>query len=93
MSYRDIVPNCHHRKAMSSASDCSAKHCFHPVVSKKEMCKAFFISSFSPEITTVDVDKSLKEQSSLKKLVCTRLKTNLNSYAHFRVLSMEIPSF
>jgi hypothetical protein len=48
-----------------------------PVIVKKQRTKALFVSRFSPEVTTDDVHKSLKEQLSLKRLVCTRLRTNL----------------
>jgi hypothetical protein len=47
-----------------------------PVISKPERSKARFVSRFSPEIMADDVQKSLKEQLSLKMLVCTKLKTN-----------------
>jgi hypothetical protein len=46
---------------------------------------ALFVSRFSPEITAEDVHESLKEQLSLKKLTCTRLKTKFNSYASFHI--------
>jgi hypothetical protein len=35
------------------------------------------------------VHKSLTEQLSLKKLVCTRLKTKFNSYSFFHISVME----
>jgi hypothetical protein len=60
-----------------------------PVISKKERTKALFVSRFSPEVTAEDVHKSLKEQLSLKKLVCTRLKTKFISYASFHISVME----
>jgi hypothetical protein len=60
-----------------------------PVVSKKERSKALCASRFSPEVTTVDIEESLKEQLSLKRLVCTRLKTKFNTYASFHVLVNE----
>jgi hypothetical protein len=50
-----------------------------PIVSKRERSKALFVSRFSPEVTVADVEKSLKEQLSLKSLVCTRLKTKFNA--------------
>jgi hypothetical protein len=60
-----------------------------PVVSKKERSKALFVSRFNPDVTTVDIEESLKEQLSLKRLVCTRLKTKFNTYASFHVLVNE----
>jgi hypothetical protein len=62
-----------------------------PVVSKRERSKALFVSRFSPEVTTIDIEESLKEQLSLKRLVCTRLKTKFDiySYASFHVLVNE----
>jgi hypothetical protein len=56
-----------------------------PIVSKRERSKALFVSRFSPEVTATDVEKSLKEQLSLKRLVCTRLKTKFNAYASFHI--------
>jgi hypothetical protein len=56
-----------------------------PIVSKRERFKALFVSRFSPEVTAHDVEKSLKEQLSLKRLVCTRLKTKFNAYASFHI--------
>jgi hypothetical protein len=47
--------------------------------------RPFFVSRFSPEVTAADVEKSLKEQLSLKSLVCTRLKTKFNAYASFHI--------
>jgi hypothetical protein len=63
-----------------------------PVVSKRERSRALFVSRFSPEVTTVDIEESLKEQLSLKRLVCTRLKTKFNTYASFHVWSMKMTS-
>jgi hypothetical protein len=60
-----------------------------PVVSKKERSKALFVSRFSPEDTTTDIEESLKEQLSLKRIVCTRLKTKFDIYASFHVLVNE----
>jgi hypothetical protein len=56
-----------------------------PIVSKRERCKALFVSIFIPEVTAADVGKSLKEQLSLKRLVGIRLKTKFNSYASFHI--------
>jgi hypothetical protein len=60
-----------------------------PIVSKRERSKALFVSRFSPEVTAADVEKSLKEQLSLKRLVCTRLKTEVNAYASFHISVSE----
>jgi hypothetical protein len=64
-----------------------------PIISKRERYKALFVSRFSPEVTVDDVEKFLKEQLSLKKLVCTRLKTKFNTYAsfHAQVIDDEFP--
>jgi hypothetical protein len=51
--------------------------------------KAIFVSRFFPDVTTDDVVTSLKEQLSLKKLVCTRLKTKFSTYASFHVSVLE----
>jgi hypothetical protein len=55
------------------------------IVSRKERSKALFVSSFSPEVSASDIENSLKQQISLKMLVCTRLKTKFNSYSLFHV--------
>ncbi|PNF15465.1 hypothetical protein B7P43_G17548 [Cryptotermes secundus] len=60
-----------------------------PVVKKAERSKALSVSRFSPEVTADDVHKSLKEQLSLKQLVCTRLKTKFNSYSSFHISVLE----
>jgi hypothetical protein len=56
-----------------------------PIVSKRERSKALFVSTFSPEVKAADVEKSLKERLSLKRIVCTRLKTKFNAYASFHI--------
>jgi hypothetical protein len=56
-----------------------------PIVSKRERSKALFVSRFSTQGTAADVEKSLKGQLSLKKLVCTRFKTKFNAYASFHI--------
>jgi hypothetical protein len=58
-------------------------------VLKKEKSKALFVSRFCPEIPVDNVEKSLKEQLSLKKLACTRLKTKFNTYSSFHVSVLE----
>jgi hypothetical protein len=58
-------------------------------VTKKERTKAIFVSRFCPDVTTDDVVTSLKEQLSLKKLSCTRLKTKFSTYASFHVSVLE----
>jgi hypothetical protein len=60
-----------------------------PVISKPERSKALFVSRFSPEVTADDVHKSLKEQLSLKMLVCTKLRTKFNSYSSFHISVTE----
>jgi hypothetical protein len=41
------------------------------------------------KILVDDVENSMKERLSIKKLVCTRLKTKFNTYTYFRVLVVE----
>jgi hypothetical protein len=48
-----------------------------PVITKKQRFRALSFSRVSPEVVADEVEKPLKEQSNLKKLVCTRLKNNL----------------
>jgi hypothetical protein len=59
------------------------------LLQKKERIKAIFVSRFCPDMTTDDAVTSLKEQLSLKKLVCTRLKTKFSTYASFHVSILE----
>jgi hypothetical protein len=60
-----------------------------PVISKSEKSKALFVSRFIPEVTADDVHKLLKEQLSLRKLVCTKLRTKFNSYSSFHISVTE----
>jgi hypothetical protein len=60
-----------------------------PVVVKNIKTKALFVSRFSPEVTADDVHRSIKEQLSLDKLVCTRLKTKFSTYASFHISVKE----
>jgi hypothetical protein len=55
------------------------------IISKQEMSEAQLVSGFSPDDSVDIVKKSLKEQSSLKKLVCTGHKTKFNTYGYFQV--------
>jgi hypothetical protein len=50
-----------------------------PIISKKKR----FLSRFSHEVTADHVEKSLKEQLSLKKSISTRLKIKFNAYTSF----------
>jgi hypothetical protein len=56
-----------------------------PVVLRKERSKTLFVSRFNPEVLAVDIEKSFKDQLSLKRLVYSRLKTKFNAYASFHV--------
>jgi hypothetical protein len=56
-----------------------------PIVAKKIRSKALFVSRFSPQVTALDIEKSLREQLKLASLACTRLKTKFDSYASFQV--------
>jgi hypothetical protein len=50
------------------------------------------VSRFCPEVTADEVEKSSKEQLSLKKMVCTILKTKFNTYSPYvLVLEDEFP--
>jgi hypothetical protein len=60
-----------------------------PVIAKSGRSKALFVFRFSPEVTAHEVCKTLKEQLSLGKLACTRLKTKFNSYSSFHVSVTE----
>jgi hypothetical protein len=60
-----------------------------PVITKEQRFRAPSFSRFSPEVTADDVEKSLKEQLSIKNLVCKRLKTKFSTYASFHVSVIE----
>jgi hypothetical protein len=60
-----------------------------PTVSRQARSRGLFNSRLSPEVSANDIEKSLKEQLSMKKLVCTRLKTKFNTYASFHVSVFE----
>jgi predicted HicB family RNase H-like nuclease len=60
-----------------------------PTVPRQARSKGLFISRLSPEVSANDIEKSLKEQLSLKKLVCTTLKAKFNTYASFHVSVFE----
>jgi hypothetical protein len=52
------------------------------VVPRWAKTKSLFVSRFSPEVTTTDIERSLNEQLKLKSLSCTRLKLNLTPMLH-----------
>jgi hypothetical protein len=60
-----------------------------PVIRKPKRTKALFVSRFSPEVTADEVSKTLKEQLSLKRLVCTKLRTKFDSYSSFHISITE----
>jgi hypothetical protein len=54
-------------------------------VARRVKTKALFISRFSPDVTSVEIENFLKEQLLLKSLVCTRLKSKFSPYASFHI--------
>jgi hypothetical protein len=48
-----------------------------------------FLYLFSSEVTADDIHKSIMEQLSLNKLVCTRFNTKFSSYASFHVSVLD----
>jgi hypothetical protein len=60
-----------------------------PVIRKPERTKALFVSRFSLEVMADDVSKTLKEQLSLRRLVCTKLRTKFDSYSSFHISVTE----
>jgi hypothetical protein len=60
-----------------------------PVVSKRVKTKALFVSRFSPEVSSRDIEKFLKEQLKLSLPICTRLKTEFKTYASFHISVTE----
>jgi hypothetical protein len=51
--------------------------------------KAALVPRFSPDVTSAEIENSLKEQLLLKPLVCTRLETKFSTYAPFHVSVAE----
>ena len=60
-----------------------------PIIARRVKTKALFVSRFSPDVTSTDIENSLKEQLLLKSLVCTRLKTKFSTYVSFHVSVTE----
>lgn len=60
-----------------------------PTVPKRVRTKALFVSRFSPEVSSADVEQSLKDQLELASLKCTKLKTKYNSYSSFHISVSE----
>jgi hypothetical protein len=58
-------------------------------VSKRVKTKALFVSRFSPDGSSSDVEKSLKEQLKLSLQVCLRLKAKFNTYTSFHISVAE----
>jgi hypothetical protein len=59
------------------------------LVTKRVRMKSLFVSCFSTDVTSTDIEKSLNEQLKLTSLACTRLKTQFNSYASFHISVVE----
>jgi hypothetical protein len=59
------------------------------VVAKRVRTKSPFVSRFSTDVTSTDIEKSLNEQLKLTSLTCTRLKTKFHSYALFHISVAE----
>jgi hypothetical protein len=58
-------------------------------VPKRVRTKALFVSRFSPEVSSAEVEQSLNDQLELVSLKCTRLKTKYNSYSSFHISVSE----
>jgi hypothetical protein len=74
---------------LNAKSAVSKKHKISMIIVRRVKTKALFVSSFSPDVTSTDIENSLKEQLLLKSLVCTRLTTKFNIYASFHVSVTE----
>ncbi|KDR12838.1 hypothetical protein L798_13261 [Zootermopsis nevadensis] len=59
------------------------------VIAKRVRMKSLFVSRFSPDVTSADIEGSLKDQLKLTSLTCTRLNTKFNSYASFHISVVE----
>jgi hypothetical protein len=60
-----------------------------PTVQKKIRTKALFVTRFTQDVSSSDVEQSLKEQMELTHLTCTKLKTKFNSYSSFHISVAE----
>jgi hypothetical protein len=58
-------------------------------VPKRMRTKALFVSRFSPDVSSADVERSLKDQLELASLTYTKLKTKFNSYSSFHIAVSE----
>jgi hypothetical protein len=58
-------------------------------VPKRVRTKALLVSRLSPDVSSADVEQSLKDQSELPSLACTKLKTKFNSYSSFHIAVSE----
>jgi hypothetical protein len=69
------------------------RNCSLVTISKRVKTKSLFVSLFSPNITSRDIEESLKEQLKLSSIVCTKLKTKYNTYAFFFHISVREGDF
>jgi hypothetical protein len=56
-----------------------------PAVSKRVRTKALFVSRFSMEVSTHDIQNSLKAQLKHSSIVCTKPITKFHTYASSHV--------
>jgi hypothetical protein len=54
-------------------------------VQKRVRTKALYVSQFSPDVSSGDMEQSLKDQLELAFLTCTKLKTKFNSHSSFHI--------
>lgn len=62
------------------------------VFCKNERPMVLYVSRFSPEVMTLYIENSLKEQLRLENFVCTILKTKFSGYFSFHV-SVNVDAF
>jgi hypothetical protein len=70
-------------RSSSSLSLCCAEEGTHEVT---------FVSRLSPEVTSSDAEKSLKDKLQLASLTCTRLKINIIRMPRFMSLLLKMIS-
>jgi hypothetical protein len=51
--------------------------------------KALFVSRLSPDVSSADVEQSIKDQLELASLACTKLRTKCISYSSFHIAVSE----
>jgi hypothetical protein len=60
-----------------------------PIIARRLKTEALFVSRFSPDVTSTNIENSLKVQPLVKSLVCIRLKTQFVTHTSFHFSATE----